>query len=139
MGTKTESATAESDGVQLVQQYVDYLNSESWEKLAALFHDDAALYLHGKCLAQGREAIRASYERVPAGYPHHVLRPQEVVADDTVAFAHLVANITLQDGTESFSHVVDIFRFREGRLTEVRIVGMLPRASSASDDTPGVG
>jgi ketosteroid isomerase-like protein len=129
-----------------IRTYFDAINGEQWDRLAALFHDDAELHAPGTAPRVGGAAVASYYDDALRPYPVHRDEPtRELYAGDTVT-VEIHFEGTLANGREMAFDAVDVFDFRDGRIARLsswydsqRVVAALAEALAAGDGGEGAG
>ncbi len=101
---------------EVVTAYFAAINSEDWDALAELWHDDAVWRATGARPRRGKKDVLIYYPRALALYPDHDDEPTRIIdAGDTI-----VVEITFTGRTPGGKPVtfeaVDVFDFEEGLI-----------------------
>jgi ketosteroid isomerase-like protein len=130
-----------------IRTYFEAINAEQWDRLAALFHDDAELHAPGTAPRVGGAAVASYYDDALRPYPVHRDEPtRELYAGDTVT-VEIHFEGTLANGRRMAFDAVDVFDFRDGRIARLsswydsqRVVAALVEAvaAGAGDEAAGL-
>jgi ketosteroid isomerase-like protein len=102
-----------------IAAYFESINTEDWDRLAALFHDDAELRAPGTPPRVGGRAVASYYDDALRPYPVHNDEPtREIYAGDTVT-VEIHFEGKLANGALMSFDAVDVFDFREGRVAHL--------------------
>ncbi|MBC7633366.1 nuclear transport factor 2 family protein [Aeromicrobium sp.] len=107
---------------QSIENYFRFLNAEQWDDLGALFAVDGTVNFSTESVT-GRDEVTAAYRRrVPSRYPHHVATPRTIADNIDYGFALLDLVVVTPAGREVTFAVVDVFRFEDGKITNLDII-----------------
>ena len=104
---------------EIVQAYFDRMNSEDWEGLGELFHEEAVLEAPGFPRQQGRDTVRTYFQAALGIYPTHYDDPVRVVVAGDTATVNIHYEGTLANGYQLIFDAVDVFDMRDGRIGEL--------------------
>jgi ketosteroid isomerase-like protein len=107
------------DTRQIVQAYFDRLNSEDWEALGELFHEDAVLEAPGFPRQRGRDTVRTYFRSALGIYPEHYDDPVRIIVAGDIATVNIHYEGTLANGYQLSFDAVDVFEMRDGLIGEL--------------------
>jgi ketosteroid isomerase-like protein len=128
-----------------IAAYFESINSEDWERLATLFHDDAELRGPGTPPRIGGDAVASYFRDALRPYPvHHDEPTREIYAGDTVT-VEIHFEGQLANGAPIAFDAVDVFDFVDGRIKRESswydsyyLRAMLLEAAARGPSTPEV-
>jgi ketosteroid isomerase-like protein len=128
-----------------IAAYFESINSEDWDRLATLFHDDAELRGPGTPPRIGGEAVASYFRDALRPYPvHHDEPTREIYAGDTVT-VEIHFEGQLANGAPIAFDAVDVFDFVDGRIKHesswydsYHVRSMLLDAAASGPPTPDI-
>lgn len=103
----------------LVQDYFDCANKEQWDRMQTLFTDDATYRTPGTRMRKGPAEVVAFYPKAFAAWATHQDTPHGFIFDGDSAACEIHFTGTTHAGQEISFDCVDIFRFRDGKISEL--------------------
>jgi ketosteroid isomerase-like protein len=107
---------SETDNASVVHAYFRCLNTEAWDKLAGLWHEDGELRAVGARPRQGRDEVLAFFHRLFDPWRAHLDEPTRVVVAGDVVVAEVRFTGTTHQGREVGFDAVDVIDLRDGRV-----------------------
>lgn len=104
---------------ELVQAYFDRMNSEDWEGLGELFHQEAELEAPGFPRQRGRDTVRGYFQSALGIYPEHYDDPVRIVVAGDTATVNIHYEGKLANGHQLSFDAVDVFEMRDGKIGEL--------------------
>jgi ketosteroid isomerase-like protein len=104
------------DAAKIVRDYFEYANTGQWDRLGALFHEDATYKTPGARPRQGRADVQAFYPKAFSAWSAHQDTPGELIIDGDSVACEIVFTGTTLGGRDVTFECVDIFRLRDGKI-----------------------
>lgn len=102
-----------------VRAYFEALNAEDWDRLSAVWADDAELAAVGSRPRRGRAEVMAYFDGLFDPWLEHVDRPTRIIAaDDTVVVEVEFSGVT-RSGKKVTFDAVDIFDLGWGEIVKL--------------------
>jgi ketosteroid isomerase-like protein len=101
---------------QVVTDYFEYANTEQWERLAQVFHEDATYRTPGTRLRQGREDVVAFYPKAFGAWAKHQDTPGPLIIDGDRVACEITFTGTTHAGKEVTFDCVDVFELRGDKI-----------------------
>lgn len=99
-----------------IDAYFDAINSENWDALAELWHEDPVWRAVGARRRRGKDDVLAYYPRALSLYPDHHDEPTRVIeAGDTVT-VEITFTGTTPEGKPVTFDAVDVFDLEDGMI-----------------------
>jgi ketosteroid isomerase-like protein len=113
-----------TDNAEKVREYFRLLDSDQFDGVAGLFHEEGTLSLPAGRPVTGRVAIAAHYKRaLPGTFQKHKANIERILESEDYAVALLAVDATGLSGSSSFTfRAVDIFRFVGGEIFSLEVV-----------------
>lgn len=112
-----------ADVVTIVQDHLDAYNARDLDGTLRFYVDDAVIVDGGGAvIAEGREGIRAVYERVFAQNPDlHAQVPTAFHVGDWVAIHSIAPNWAMQDGSRQEMQWIEVYQVVKGKIKRVQL------------------
>jgi ketosteroid isomerase-like protein len=113
-----------TDNAEKVREYFRLLDSDQFDGVAGLFHEEGTLSLPAGRPVTGRAAIAAHYKRaLPGTFQKHKANIERILESEDYAVALLAVDATDLSGSSLFTfRAVDIFRFAGGEIFSLEVV-----------------
>lgn len=103
----------------VVVKYFDCVNSDDFEGLAALFHEDASSRPVDAPPLVGRDAVLSMYPQVLAPFPAHLDDPVRILVSGQTAAVDIHFTGTMTDGKVIEFDAVDVIECEDGRIKRI--------------------
>jgi ketosteroid isomerase-like protein len=100
----------------LVARYFECLNTESWDGMAEIWHEDCHLRAVGARPRHGREAVIEFFSRLFGPWAEHEDRATRTIVAGSVATVEVTFTGTTRDGRVVAFEAVDVFDIQGGRI-----------------------
>lgn len=102
---------------ETIDSYFDAINSEDWDLLAELWHDDAVWRAVAARPRKGKDDVLTYYPRVMELFPEHHDEPTHIIdAGDTITVEITFTGKTPEGKPVTFE-AVDVFDLADGLIT----------------------
>jgi len=112
-----------SDVVTIVKDQVDAYNTRDIDGVMRYYADDAVILDgFGAVIAEGRDGIRAVYERVFTNNPElHADIPTAFSVGNWVAIHSIAANWAMQDGSRQQMQWIEVYQVSNEKIKRVQL------------------
>jgi ketosteroid isomerase-like protein len=104
---------------EAIAAYFESINGEDWDRLAALFHEDAELIAPGTPPRRGGRAVASYYDDALRPYPVHRDEPTREIYAEEVVTVEIRFEGELANGAPIAFDAVDVFDFVDGRIAHL--------------------
>lgn len=104
------------DTEALIQRYFECLNTEAWEAMGQIWHEDAELRAVGARPRRGREEVVDYFRNLFNPWPEHRDEATRVVVAGSVATVEVSFTGTTADGRTVSFDAVDVFDIEDGLI-----------------------
>jgi ketosteroid isomerase-like protein len=124
----------------IVRRYFVCLDTEDWDTMRTLWHDDANLSAVGTRPRAGADAIVEYFSRIFAPWKQHTDAPTRFITSGDTIVVEVTFSGTTRDGRRVSFDAVDVFDVRDGliaRLSNWYDISFARRVlSDGGDSTP---
>ncbi|MGY1806958.1 nuclear transport factor 2 family protein [Blastococcus sp. SYSU D00669] len=103
----------------VVRRYFAALDSEDWEALGQLFHEQARYRAPGTPAHEGRADVVARFRAVFAAWAEHSDTVTDLIVQGDRAAVEVLFTATTRTGRPIAFDAVDLFRVRDGRIVDL--------------------
>jgi ketosteroid isomerase-like protein len=104
-----------------VMRYFECLNSDNWEGMSEIWHEDGALRAVGAKPRDDRDAVIGYFSKLFAPWPEHDDTATRLVISerDGTVLAEVVFTGTTADGRNVVFDAIDVFDLADGRIKKL--------------------
>jgi ketosteroid isomerase-like protein len=102
-----------------VRRYFVCLDTEDWDTMRTLWHDDAELSAVGTRPRAGADAIVDYFSRIFAPWKHHTDAPTRFIRSGETIVVEVTFSGTTRDGREVSFAAVDVFDLHDGLIARL--------------------
>jgi ketosteroid isomerase-like protein len=113
--------TDEATMRDIVLRYFRCLDTEDWEGMAEVWHQDGVLRAVGARPRDGRDAVVGYFSKLFTPWIAHEDKPTRLVVSerDQTVLAEVTFTGTTEDGREVRFEAIDVFDFAEGGIAKL--------------------
>lgn len=100
----------------MVARYFECLNTESWDGMADIWHEDCHLRAVGARRREGRDEVIEFFSRLFRPWVEHEDRATRTIFAEGVATVEVTFTGTTGDGRVVAFEAVDVFDIQDGRI-----------------------
>jgi uncharacterized protein len=101
---------------QTVRQYFVCLDTEDWEKMRTLWHEDSEMRATGARARQGLDEVIGYFSKLFTPWPTHRDAPTRLISQGDTIVAEVTFTGTTAEGREVTFDAIDVFDLEDGRI-----------------------